>query len=558
MAQSDVSTAAAWAGVTQGAQRAYQRNFSEEGQTRRAAMRAEKERREQELATLKATAPTEQDLKTQGEIASQELQIVKQQNQQAISQLTKNTVFSGFDRYTGDYDTRHLNTMLSEVKKTRPGQNMFGDIVRVDKLSEADRDIIKRAGLDPDLVLNNPEIQQSLLKTTRADGTSRVDDITQMFKMTGYERYASDRELKRQTEVARMYSMFGRTGAKTALERQAARMAEIEGHEPNSPEFNSFVANYIEEEQQRQQNDTFDGTKLEREAARRVQAEGLETGTDAYRQRYNEIYNQIVDRENTPSRVRTVDKVNEYVKEMEQTATEFAPSFFDIDFDENREAKLKILPYIRQIEEAGGGAMSEADKKTMHYVRSLLTSAEASGELGSRETGLIDRMVRGVKKYVSDEVGGTAATSAYAAFRNTIRHALFGSVLTDGEIKAFNDQFGNLGQQAGPVLQQFQTALKQLEGKLSALYDTNDPYVMHYRAGVDQDRLVEIMDALQERIDFFSGVAQNTSVPTGAEEPDFTQGPGRQQQAQPGQEQDVELTDEDIARLDEILGGGNQ
>lgn len=542
----NLGTAQAFAGLARGAANAYQQTMSPEGKARRAEAKALQEQREQQLQQMKATAPTEEDLATQKEIQTQQLNVALQQAQQANAKLTQQTVYNSFDRFTGDYDVRHLNTMLKDVKQTQYGQSLFGDIVRVDKLTEEDVPLMRRNGLDPELITKNPELMQGMVKTTTADGKTRIDDLTELFKMTGYERYASDRELERQRKRAQVLRMANDYGARTAEERQAMRVAELAGLKQGTEEFQRFVADYIEQGRQPDPDDEF-STKDERAALREVEATAdLQPGDPGFIEAYNNAYSRIQQDKQQSSRSRNLDEVDTAIEEMTNTVqNQFNEDFFDINFSENRDARLKVLPYIRRIEQLGGADLSENDKKTLHYVRGLTTMASPTSELTDEQTGLVDRLVRGVKKYVSDEVGGTAATSAYAAFRNTIRHALFGSVLTDGEIKAFNDQFGNLGQQTGPILQQFQTALKQLEGKLSALYDTNDPYVIHYRAGVDQGKLIEIMDSIQERIDFFNDMANNAEV---VETPDEQQPQG-----------ETELTPEQIEQLDAIWAqGGNQ
>lgn len=549
MAIENVNTAQAFAGLARGAANAYKQTQSPEGKAQRAEARVLKEQREQQLAQMKDTEPTEGDYKTQAEINSAQLQNALMQAQEANAGLVQQKVYRAFDRFTGDYDPRHLNAMLGDVKKNPQGQRLFGDIVRVDKLTGDDVGLMKQKGLDPELVTNNPELMNGMVKTTTANGKTRIDDLTELFKMTGYEQYASDRELKRQAERARILQMSQKYGARTAKERQAARLAELAGLKVGTEEYQRFVADYIEQGEEPDPEAEFK-TKDERAALRALEARDMNPGDEGFVQAYNQEYQRIQQEQQQSSKSRNLDEVDVAVNELNETVqSSFNDDFFDINFNDNRDARLKALPYIRRIEQLGGAELSENDKKTLHYVRGLTTMADPTSELTSEQTGLVDRLVRGVKKYVSDEVGGTAATSAYAAFRNTIRHALFGSVLTDGEIKAFNDQFGNLGQQTGPVLQQFQTALKQLEGKLSALYDTNDPYVIHYRAGVDQGRLVEIMDAIQERIDFFGDISNNAEV---VETPN--------EQMPQGNQSETQLTPEQIEQLDALWNqsGGNQ
>ena len=58
-----------------------------------------------------------------------------------------------------------------------------------------------------------------------------------------------------------------------------------------------------------------------------------------------------------------------------------------------------------------------------------------------------------------------------------------------------------------------------LQDELGAIYDSGDEYVMKYRLGMDSDRLVQVMNALDQRLEMFDNQAPEGTeviVPTQA------------------------------------------
>lgn len=178
--------------------------------------------------------------------------------------------------------------------------------------------------------------------------------------------------------------------------------------------------------------------------------------------------------------------------------------FFETDFT-NPDNYNDAYQHISAIERFEGIQLSSTEKKDLNNIRQLIALADPTSKLSSADTGIVDKFLGGVNKYLSDEVGGIQAKSAYAAFRNTVRHALFGSALTAPEIESFKEAFGALGQKLGPVLQQFKTNLTQVKAKLESIRRNGNPYVMKVRLGVDQEKLDNIISAFDKRIDYISG-----------------------------------------------------
>jgi len=179
--------------------------------------------------------------------------------------------------------------------------------------------------------------------------------------------------------------------------------------------------------------------------------------------------------------------------------------FFQADFSDQKTYN-KAYREIVKIERLEGTKLTPADKKSITDIRQLLALGGPGSELSASQTGLLDSTLSNAKQYVSDNVKGAEAKSAYAAFRNSVRNALFGSALTEAEIKSFDEAYGKLGKKLGPVLQSFQTALSQVEAKLDSTANLMNPYSAKVRLGADQDKLEVVKTSLQQRIDYLQGL----------------------------------------------------
>ena len=481
-------------GIARAGQKAYEDRFSPEARDRRDRLRAEKKRRDMALEREQATFEQQKD------IDQQQMQLLQAQNNQLLREANKRATYDGLDRYVGDGDVRHLNTMIDTVKQNKAGQKLFGQIVRVDKISPDNiTETMIAQQLSPQeaqLVKDgNEEITKDIVRLTNADGSTQVARVSDLMAMTGYTRYADNRELQRLKDIASLR----RTGVTTATERQAARIVEQEGLKVGSEEYNKRLTEVITELTAKPAQSDRLSTKQEREAFRVTEAEGLKPDTPEFKARFNEVFDEIVDRD----RETTAQKEQAGADEAVQTMIEKAggeDEFFELDFSKPR-LRRKYERDIERLERLGKVELSNTEKKELEYINQLTSLGQPGSTLTEKETGIIDRLIKDTKKYVSDEVEGIDATSAYAAFRNTIRHALFGSVLTEGEIKSFNEQFGTLKQQTGPILAQFRTALEQVRNKLETISETNNSYVIKFRTGRSQEELNNTIDALDERID---------------------------------------------------------
>lgn len=445
------------------------RNASPERAAERATAKAIKAEQDAKLQRVQSTNTPER-IQLENDTMEQELLKLREQNRMLVQDTIKRRTYDAFDRFSADRDPRHLTTMIQDLKSQQLPTGPLGNIARVDKLSSSDKQELEKLGFNSDAVLQSPEALATLVRVTNIDGTTSIRSVDKLKGGTGYTRYASERELQEQKTRAEILALLRRGQGGT-------------------------------------------GTKDEREATRLVSEKypTLEQGSDEYNEKFNEEYSTIIRRNRQTAAGKEEDAVDEVVNKIDQLAKDkFSADFFDLSMAEPKNRRI-FEREIERMERLGKLDLSETEKKKMSQIKQLIAIGDPASNISDKETGLIDRFSNDVQKFVKDKVDGVAATSAYAAYRNILRNALYGSVLTEGEMKAFRDQFGDLGQQTGPILVQFTTALTQLQGDLQSLLDTNNSYVMHFRMGKDKEELQDIIDGLQERIDF---LGSNTGADT--------------------------------------------
>lgn len=506
-------------GLSSGALANYRNNLSPQGQAARSDAKLRKEQGEQELAYMQRNKEQLADFK------DQQLAMLQRQQKQQTAQLVRNDTYSAFDKYNADGNVRHLNNMLKNVGSTEEGKNAFGNIVRVDKLnpnSEDDMNLVARTQGQAiaQAYKDNPEFQHDLVKVIKTDGTVVSGSVSELQGLTGYNEYTTDKNIARQTKLAQS-ARYTQMGYKTQDERLAAQMVEAEGLDLDTPEGRDRYIELLKELGTTQGR----GTADERMAESILKGEGLDKNSPEGLRRYNEVLGKIRDDKAKTSKIKNLDAADDVRNKIFDDAGG-TDKFYSTDFTEAKN-RIKYEADIQRYEELADVKLSDGDKKTLSYISELIALGAPGSELGDEETGIIDRLFIDTRKYLSDNTKGLDATSAYAAFRNTIRRALFGLVVTPSELQSFNEQFGTLKQQTGPVLTQFRTALEQVKTQLQNLYNTNDSIVMTYRAGMDKRQLDKVLDALDERIDAFGKFIRtktrtNNAIPGAI--PDFKEG----------------------------------
>lgn len=182
--------------------------------------------------------------------------------------------------------------------------------------------------------------------------------------------------------------------------------------------------------------------------------------------------------------------------------------FFNTDFSDPKKFR-EAYKNIVKIEKLTGRELSEGQRKEITDIRGLINLADPASSIGEKETGVIDSQLRGVKKYLSDNVGGVRAETAYSAIRNVVRHDLYGSVLTPNEEGSFNKVMQDLGAKQGPVLEQLRAQVDQTRTKLQSAAQFMDPWAAKVYLGKNLDEV----DAIVKRLDTRIAKLQGTKTP---------------------------------------------
>ena len=407
--------------------------------------------------------------------------------QQVQGKLAKQATYQTFDAYMQDGDISHFNRMYEENPVI---QKMDPSIARYDKVdlkSTADLKLLQDNGVTADMLQHiDPEaLQKRFVKITSKDGTQKIGDLQMSMAGSGYLQYKSEQQRK---EVVDKLSL-DKTTAEIKLKQAQAHYYANRGLGGGSGGGGSGGGGG------RPTADMINARAVG-EAQKRIDA-GQGTPADhALIQLHTE---KIAG--NTPGKS----------AEAQQTSQALFDNFggeqkyYNTNFNDPI-ARRKAAPYVMKIEALTGEQLTSQDKNKLDDIRALIALANPAGKITAEQTGLVDSLVGTAKKYVDEQGPNTVATSAYSAFRNSVRHAMYGSTLTEAEITSFNDAFGTKSQKLGPVLEQFVTSLQQVQSKLASVSANMNPVVAQYRLGMDQAKIADSISAIQERIDLLRGM----------------------------------------------------
>lgn len=199
--------------------------------------------------------------------------------------------------------------------------------------------------------------------------------------------------------------------------------------------------------------------------------------------------------EGTTSEQKNLDDANARTEELVQTFGG-EDKFFETDFSNPKDYN-KAFRKVVEIEQLTNTEPSEADKKEMSDLRVIINLSKPIEQLSGSETGIVDKNLGDLNKYLSDEVKGVEAKAAWSAFRNAYLSMLSGKAVTPQEATRQEEAFGKLGNKLGPALQMFEVALGQTQSRLNSLSSGMLPVAAKVRLGADQKKL----EAIQTRID---------------------------------------------------------
>lgn len=449
---------------------------------------------------------------TENRQTTKDLEVAKMKNElfQLQTESLKNATFSAFRSYNADQDPRHLNTFLQRAKG-KPGGEMWSNWNRFDQLSDTPnvRTKLSQAGYDgeaSDAIIagsTNKEMP-AFVMATDTQGNQLLLDVDKMQQATGYSRYMEQQELADAQTRAKINQVARGTDS---ADRSAIRdLLADEKSRGNDMSFAEAAKMYFS-----LKNRTPQGSSLERETDRVMQENPGMSRQEAIGKAKQRT-------ESRTSDVKNVEASNQKITELNDLNPDEGGDYFDLDLSDPK-MRQRSGALISDYMQTRGLKLTSADKKVARQYRNLLDLGNtASVELTDEETGLMDNMFHGVKKYFSDNVPGTEGTTAYHSFRNVMRNALMGATLTKAELKAFDAAAGTLGQQLGPVLSALKTSMTDVRNNLQSMATDMDPYVAKHFLGRDVEQADQAIDAIDERIRHIvdleerSARADNTSI----------------------------------------------
>ena len=461
------------------------------------------------LAEYKQNAPLRQ---FQDDLAMQQVQ---NDLYTAQAKEVETRSFAAFDRYEGDSNVKHINNFLSDIRQNPIGKRMFADTVRYDAITRTPQieAQLSRAGIsDLDGFFNDPEAVGKFIVATRPDGTQEIEDLDRIYAGTGYTKHMQEYQLEQMGKRSLIQQRL-RGGDKvatiTAKERIARQMVEL-GQAANIPEAYQKLekgSGSTQMERLAKEYQEIDPTLSNIDAAEKA-IETIRAGSEKERearatsertgQPYDEAYSDIVQREGRTTAQKSFEEVETVKTELDKM---FDGSFVDADLSDPK-IRSKAGRLMARIEK--DYPMSAADRADAVEIRQLASmGGTVAEEITEAEAGPLDSLLRNVSKYVSNNIKGAKGVAAYEAFRNTLRHALFGATQSVGETKNFNKAMGSMSEQPGPLLAKFRAQVEDLQSKLSGIYDQNDEYVAKYRLNMNLDQIAKVMTALDDRIEMF-------------------------------------------------------
>ena len=411
-------------------------------------------RDEAQLAKKQAQMKYKQlDYTDQTNAMQAEIDAAKATSLEASRKLQKEGTFRALKYFSTDGNPRHLNNLLLKDETMKKS-----GIVRFNKIDpSADAALMAQSREAYDFTDFSNDGSDRFVKATMQDGTEKIIDTFKVKQMTGYYDQVTDDELANELAKAKI-----------------TKSTEGKQYSPGELE----------------------------KSARFSASQGIAGGDlkETTRQLYNDKIQGNV-----------AGKMDEYDTQVKELDKNFNGDFLANYDPAAPEEKNKAYQYIHRLEQYGGVELKATDRKDLKDIGMLVALGNPGKQITKEETGIMDSLITDLRKYVSDE-GGSESVAAYATFRNSLRHALYGSALTDSEIAAFNEQFGTRRQQLAPLLRQMKIALTSVKGKLDTIANLNDPYVVKYRTGLNMDQLDSIISSLDQRVEYLNDLSSGKAT----------------------------------------------
>lgn len=460
---------------------------------------------------------------------------------QTNAALAKQQAFDSFRLFDADFDPRHLNNWIGSAKTNPVASKLVADVVRFDRVTrtpEVEQMLRTQGVTDIEGFFSDPAVNKTFVLATQPDGNQGLMSMNDLYTLTGYNQYVTDQKRKELVTNAQVIAQLRQGTNLTEIRKNDAVVADIseatglpreevyrmirEQAKPTNGRASSQLERVAE--QLRVSNPDLSYTDSLSEARNLINPKSgaRPTNEAAFIQQYmtdnpDATYDEALTQYRTLGRDERTSKQKdiEYSEEakvlLDQT---FGGDFLSADLTNlNSKQQAEMSNYVNRLEQVGGLELSNEDKKNARAIRKLRSIARTAGdEVTDEMTGPIDSVLRSLKSYISNNVDGKDATTAYESFRAIARNALFGSQVSAADYKAFNNAFASLGQQTGPVLVSLRTQLQVMQDDLQAMAELNDPYVVKARFGYSMDELDDTINAIQDRIDLIGQLANGKTV----------------------------------------------
>jgi len=400
------------------------------------------------------------------------LQETELKSKQLSMKMLRSDSFQALNNFFDSGDPKSINRFFKDNPEAGP---LFDNTLRIEKLnlqSEEDRQLLRGMGVSDkeldgldgksDGTIDWEKLSRRYVKTVHTDGTISASDMLNKAATMGYADYADSKTLERMKKLAEIRK----------LNRDANGVAAQ--HKPTS--FETKVASEASYQDAIAANKT--------PSSRDVAAHTLFTSETAG--------DKSVRRNNA-----------------EQAISQWSEQGFNkLSQDEILHGKRapEARKLLRTMETEYG--MTEADKKLITELSKVTALSPTAATLSEAETGVIDKAVSSMSSYINDDTKSKMGKMAYGALMNSVRHSLFGSAQTDGELKLFKQAYGTLGNQAGTAIAGLSQALQQVKAQITAVADRYPEPIIQGRLGKSRANITSAVKSLDQRIEFYNLVAE--------------------------------------------------
>lgn len=394
------------------------------------------------------------------EVAQQQLAQQAQQIRRTENKLRKTEMFDTLRLVFDSGSPQAFNRYLQDNQDNPQVANQFKGTVRLDKLnlqSEEDRRMLIDAGIPEaefdaldgtkDGNVDWDKLQARFFKSVDNTGRVEIKDMVRTAAAMGYDQYADNTTLTRMERLADI-SKATKASQPTAMVRESLAVGE---------------------------------------ARARLEAGAPQLGDKELLERHGEETGGV--------------KVGRQMRADDAITAWDAAGFDNLTQKELQQSK-EARQYIRAIEL--DKPLSNADEKDLKELGTMIDLVKEAGNLSEKQTGFLDAPVAKMFSYINDDTTTKQDKSSYMALVNTFRHNLFGSALTEGELKAFAAAYGTDGQQLGPVLAGLRSMAVQISSKMQTISNLNNDKVVKFRMGQSAEDIQRAQVGIEQRLEFLN------------------------------------------------------